>query len=225
MPEFEFPGASERTGGGGGGKAKRKKWVMIAVGTGIIAIFLVLRNSMKASQAAQTAGTNVPAPMPAVADTGGYPDMTGGIGGMSGTGMDQTLATYLAVADQNTSVQMGALNNQLTSIQDQFKTQNEALGAQIAAINAQSAGGTTAATPAQPVTTTTPATTAHPDPTSYSHVIQKGESLYKLAVAQYGSPHAAMAGGIQKIAAANPGIIKDPAKIYAGQTIVIPTKM
>lgn len=218
MAEFELPG------GGGGGSAKRKRWIYIGIGTGIIAIFLVIRNSMKASAPAQTAGTDV-APMPAVADVGGYPDMSGGIGGMSGTGLDQTLATYLAVADQNTSVQMGALNNQLTSIQDQFKTQNGALAAQIAAINAQGAGGTAAATPAQPSTTTTPATTAHPDPTSYSHVIQKGESLYKLAVAQYGSPHAAMTGGIQKIAAANPNVIKDPAKIYAGQTIVIPKTM
>jgi LysM repeat protein len=203
----------------GGGGNKRKKWIMIGIGTGLIAIFLVIRNSMKASAPAQADAASIPAADPALMDTGGYPDMTGGIGGMSGTGLDQTLATYLAVADQNTSVQMGALNNQLTSIQDQYKTQNDALSAQIAAINTKTAGTTAAATPAHPTTTTTPATTAHPAPTSFSYVIKKGDTLSALAAKQYGK-QPAYASGIKEIAAASH--ISNPNSLKVGQTVVIP---
>jgi LysM repeat protein len=205
----------EMTQGGG----KRKKWVMIAIGTAVIAIFLVIRNSMKASSGAQADAANIPVSDPSIADVGGYPDMTGGIGGMSGTGMDQTLATYLAVADQNTSVQMGALNNQLTAIQQQYKADNQALSDQIAAMNKNTAGTTAAATPAHPPTTTTPTTTAHPAPTSFSYVIKKGDTLSALAAKQYGK-QAAYKSGIKEIAAASH--IKNPNVIKVGQTVVIP---
>src|SRR4051812_8992715 len=121
----------EEVGGGGGGSSKKKKWIWIAVGTGLIAIFLVLRNSMRNAAApastVDATGTDI---TPTVTDTGGYPSDSFG-GGISGTGMDQTLATYLAIADQNSSIQMGALNNQLSSMQDQWKTTNSSLQDQI----------------------------------------------------------------------------------------------
>jgi LysM repeat protein len=200
------------------GGGRKKKWIMIGIGTGLIAIFLVIRNSMKASAPAQADAANIPAADPAIMDTGGYPDMTGGIGGMSGTGLDQTLATYLAVADQNTSVQMGALNNQLTTIQDQYKTQNAALSAQIAAMNTKSVT-TAAAAPAQPITTTSPTQTAHPAPSSFTYVIKKGDTLSALASKQYGK-QAAYKSGIKEIAAASH--ISNPNSLKAGQTVVIP---
>lgn len=209
-----------------GGSSKKKKWLLIAIGTGVIAIFLLIKKSMSANAAAQAAAataaaTPQPDPTATITDTGAYPSDNFG-GGISGTGMDQTLATYLAIADQNTSVQMGALNNQLGTIQNQMNTQNAAITDQINKINTAPVAAAVAA-PAQPVTTTTPAQTAHPDPTSITHVVQKGENLYRLAIAQYGTPHAAMAGGIATIAKANN--ISNPNKIYAGQTIQIPTKI
>lgn len=216
---------------GGGGSSKKKKWIMIAIGTGLIAIFLVIKRSMAgaaAQQAAQASSTDTQAATnPVVTDTGSYPADSFG-GGISGTGMDQTLSTYLAIADQNTNVQLGAVSDALKGIQDQMNTSNAALQAQITSMNAQQTATNLNNAP-QPPVTTTPATTAHPDPaaaTTYvTHTITKGEDLYRLAVAQYGSPHAAMAGGIKTIQAANPTIIKDPNKIYAGQTIKIPTKI
>lgn len=207
---------------GGGGSDKKKKWIMIGIGTGLIAIFLVIKRSMAASQAAAAAAaSSTPAQaVTSIGDTGSYPaDMTGGI---SGTGMDQTMATYLAIADQNTSVQMGAVSDQLKAIQDQMNTSNAALQAQIAAKNAQSTVTQAQAAP-QPPVTTTPATTSHPDPTSYTYTVKKGDNLYELAKAQYGSAHAAMTGGIQTIARANN--LANPNRIYAGQTITIPTKI
>ena len=194
---------------------------MIAIGTGIIAIFLVIRRSTAQANAAAQQAAAAPA-APTITDTGAYPSDSFG-GGISGTGMDQTLSTYLAIADQNSNVQMGAVADQLHTIQDQMNTNNAALQAQITAMNATATAGNLNQA-AQPPVTTTPASTSHPDPASITHVVQKGESLYKLAVQQYGSPHLAMAGGIQRIAAANPAI-KDPNKIYTGQTIQIPTKL
>src|SRR6478609_9374626 len=98
----------------GGGSGKKRKWIMIAIGTGIIAIFLVIRRSNQAAtqQAAAPAA-------PVTTDTGAYPSDSFG-GGISGTGMDQTLSTYLAIADQNASVQMGAVNDTLHTLQDQM---------------------------------------------------------------------------------------------------------
>ena len=116
----------EEVGAGGGGSGKKRKWIMIGIGTAIIAIFLVIRNASKASQAAQqNAAANAPAAAatPQITDTGGYPNDSFG-GGISGTGMDQTLATYLAIADQNSSVQMGAVNDTLHTLQDQMNTNN-----------------------------------------------------------------------------------------------------
>src|SRR6476619_6072480 len=127
----------------GGGSDKKKKWIMIGIGTAIIAIFLVIRNASKASQAAQQAqAANAPAPAPQITDTGSYPTDSFG-GGVSGTGMDQTLATYLAIADQNASVQQ-----------------------QITAIN--TAHTVAGAIPTLPATTTTTDNTSHPDPHSIS---------------------------------------------------------
>jgi nucleoid-associated protein YgaU len=216
----------EEVGGGGGGK--KKKWIMIAAGTGIILIILVIKKSQQAAAAqagaaATAAATPQPDPAATITDTGAYPSDTFG-GGISGTGMDQTLSTYLAIADQNTSVQMGAISNQLSAIQDQMKTGNINLQDQITAINSKQNVAAIAQAPAQPITTTTPAASAHPSPTSVTHVVTKGETLYGLAVKQYGSPHAAMVGGIKTIQTANPNI-KNPNLIYAGQSIKIPTKM
>lgn len=207
-----------------GGNPNKRKWVLIAIGTGVIAIFLLIRRSMNANAAAAATAAATPQPNPAatITDTGAYPSDTFG-GGISGTGMDQTLSTYLAIADQNTSVQMGALNDKLGAIQSQFTGQNADLQKQISAINTGQVAAAVAA-PAQPVTTSTPAQTAHPDPTMITHVVQKGDNLYRLAIAQYGSPHAAISGGgIATIAKANN--IVNPNKIYAGQTIQIPTKL
>lgn len=211
----------------GGGGNKKKKWMFIAAGVGVMLIYLVIKKSqqaaaVQANAAATAAATPQPDPAATITDTGAYPSDSFG-GGISGTGMDQTLSTYLAIADQNSNVQMGALNNQLTTIQSQMNTQNQALTDQINAINAAPHIAAVAAAPAVPITTTTAATTSHPDPTSITHVVQKGETLYGLAVKQYGSPHLAMAGGIQSIAKANN--IANPNKIKAGQTIKIPTKM
>src|SRR6476619_359329 len=152
--------------GGGGGSDKKKRWIMIGIGTAIIAIFLVIRNSTRASQAAQqNAAANAPAPIPQITDTGGYPNDSFG-GGMSGTGMDQTLATYLAIADQNASVQMGAVNDTLHTLQDQMNNNNATLQQQITAIN--TAHTVAGAVPALPVTTSTADNTSHPDPHSIS---------------------------------------------------------
>jgi LysM repeat protein len=201
----------------GGGGNKKKKWIFIAAGTGIILIFLVIRKSQ------QAAATPQPDPAATITDTGAYPSDNFG-GGISGTGMDQTLATYLAIADQNTSVQMGSLNNQLATIQEQMNTQNKSLTDQINSMNHLQTETAIKAAPAQPITPTTSVNSSHPDPTSVTHVIQKGETIYGLAVKQYGSAHAAMAGGIKTIQAANPNI-KNPNLIYAGQSLKIPTKM
>jgi nucleoid-associated protein YgaU len=206
----------EEIGGGGG---KKKKWILIGVGTGLIAIFLVLRNSMQRAAAVQTADSaGAPEPLQ-VTDMGGYPDMTGGI---SGTGMDQTLATYLAVADQNTAVQMGGVTDVLHTIQTQMNTNNQNLQDQITAMNHAQTIGAIAATPSVPATITTPATTAHPAPTSITHVVQKGETLSGIATAQYGK-QPAYAKGIKQVAALNK--ISNVNKILPGQKILLPAKL
>lgn len=152
--------------GGAAAGSKKKKWIYIMAGTGLIAIFLIIRNSMQASQTAAVAD-----PLPAdpqITDTGSYPSDSFG-GGISGTGMDQTLATYLAIADQNSTIQMDSLNKQLSVIQDQMNTNNSTLQSQITALNTAAAVSNVATTP-QPVTTSTPDTTAHPNPNSITLV-------------------------------------------------------
>jgi nucleoid-associated protein YgaU len=182
-----------------GGNDKKKKWIMIGIGTGIIAIFLLIRNSMNNAAATQT--TAAPEPVTSIADQGSYPnDMTGGI---SGTGMDQTLATYLAIADQNSSVQMEALNKSMTTIQNQMNTNNQALQEQITAMNSKQ-------------------TTSHPSPTTITHVVQKGETLSGIASKQYGK-QPAYASGIKQVAALNK--ISNPNKISVGQKILLPAKL
>ena len=214
-----------------GGSNKKKKWIMIAIGGVLILLFVFIRNagrnaSAAAAGAANAQANNVAAAQtPTVVDTGAYPDLTSG----GGAAFNQTMSTYLAMADQNTSTQMSALNNELGTVQNQMNTQNQALQDQMAAINASiHQAGVTNST--QPVTTTTPATTAHPDPASvtdvaqgYNYTVKRGDSLYHLAVTQYGTPHLAMTGGINTIAKANN--IANPNRIYAGQKIFIPNKM
>jgi nucleoid-associated protein YgaU len=199
------------------GGDKKKKWIMIGIGTGIIAIFLLIRNSMNNAAATQT--TAAPEPVTSIADQGSYPgDFTGGI---SGTGMDQTLATYLAIADQNTNVQMEALNKTMTSVQDQNKTMNQALQDQITAMNSKQTTAAMSVNP-QPVTTSTPATTSHPSPTTITHVVQKGETLSGIASKQYGK-QPAYASGIKQVAALNK--ISNPNKLSIGQKILLPAKL
>src|SRR4051812_19830344 len=211
---------------GGGSSSKKKKWIMIGIGTALIAIFLVIRNSMRAAQnnAAVSTTTDQQATLPTITDTGSYPSDSFG-GGISGTGMDQTLATYLAIADQNTAVQMGALNDTLKGYQDNMNTSNAALQAQITAINAKSTATNLNQAPQLPVTTT-PASTAHPTPaapTTYiSHVVKKGETISEIATAQYGK-QPAYAKGIKEISTINK--LSNPNKIAEGQTIKIPTKL
>jgi nucleoid-associated protein YgaU len=211
---------------GGGRSAKKKKWIWIAVGTGVIAIFLLIRKQMTAATAANAAAaaaaaTPQPDPAATITGTGAYPaDMTGGI---SGTGMDQTLSTYLAIADQNTAVQMQALNNQLGTIQSQVNAQNADLANQIAGINAQKAAVSTP-TP-QPIIASTPTTTAHPDPsapTTITHTVQKGETLSGITTDQYGKQQA-YATGIKTVATMNK--ISNPNLIYPGQKIILPSHL
>jgi nucleoid-associated protein YgaU len=200
-----------------GGNDKKKKWIMIGIGTGIIAIFLLIRNSMNNAAAQPT--TAAPEPVTSIADQGSYPgDFTGGI---SGTGMDQTLATYLAIADQNTNVQMEALNKTMTSVQDQNKTMNQALQDQITAMNSKQTTAAMSSNP-QPVTTSTPAITSHPAPTTITHVVTKGETLSGIASKQYGK-QPAYATGIKQVAALNK--ISNPNKISVGQKILLPAKL
>lgn len=199
------------------GGDKKKKWIMIGIGTGIIAIFLLIRNSM--NNAATQTTTAAPEPVTSIADQGSYPeDMTGGI---SGTGMDQTLATYLAIADQNSSVQMESLNKSLTTIQTQMNSNNQALQEQITAMNSKQTTAAMSVNP-QPVTTSTPATTSHPSPTTITHVVQKGETLSGIASKQYGK-QPAYASGIKQVAALNK--ISNPNKISVGQKILLPAKL
>jgi nucleoid-associated protein YgaU len=204
--------------GGGGGSSKKRKWMMIGIGTAIIAIFLVIRNSMRQSAAAPAADTTAISPQ--ITDTGSYPSDSFG-GGISGTGMDQTLATYLAIADQNSSIQMGALNDSLKTMQDQWKTTNSSLQDQITALNSKSTVNNITVAP-QPPTTTTPATTSHPNPTSITHVVTKGETLSGIVSKQYGK-QPAYARGIKSVAALNK--ISNPSKISVGQKIVLPAKI
>lgn len=205
--------------GGGGGSDKKKKWIMIGIGTGLIAIFLVIRNSMR-NNAATTAPADTSTITPEITDTGSYPTDSFG-GGTSGTGMDQTLATYLAIADQNSSVQYGALNDQLKSAQSQWTTTNASLQDQITAMNTKATANGIAATP-QPTTTTTPATTSHPNPTSITHVVTKGETLSGIVSKQYGK-QPAYASGIKTVAAMNR--LANPNKLSVGQKIVLPAKI
>lgn len=215
----------------GGASDKKKKWVMIAIGGVLILLFVFIRNSARNANAA-AAGANqaqanntAAAQDPTVIDTGGYPDLSSG----GAAAFNQTLSTYLAIADQNASVQMSAVNNELSTVKDQMNTTNSALQAQMSDLANQIHNQNIQAIP-QPVTTTTPATTAHPDPTAtttanqgYDYIVKHGDSLYKLAVTQYGTPHLAMTGGINTIAKANN--IANPNRIYAGQKIFIPNKM
>lgn len=147
----------EEVGQSGG----KKKWMMIGIGGAILLIFIVVRNSARNSVApAPASDPNATSPTPTVIDTGAYPTM-------DATGMNQTLSTYLAIADQNTSTQMSALNNELGTIQNQMNTQNATLQAQILAMNTNHTADSIGATN-QPITTTTPETTAHPNPNSIS---------------------------------------------------------
>lgn len=203
----------DEVGSAGGNK---KKWIYIAIGTGIIAIFLVIRNSTRTATDVQAVDTITPA----ITDTGSYPSDSFG-GGTSGTGMDQTLSTYLAIADQNSSIQMGALNNQLTSIQSQFKTTSDALQSQINAINSKTTVGNIAKAP-QPPVTTTPVNTSHPDPRSVTHIVRKGETLSGITAKQYGKQQA-YAKGIKEVASLNK--ILNPNKIAVGQKIILPAKL
>jgi len=159
----------------GEGGSKKKKWIMIGIGTALIAIFLVIRNSMRQS-AAPVDTTPI---TPQITDTGGYPSDSFG-GGISGTGMDQTLATYLAIADQNSTMQMSAVSDQLKLVQSQMNTQNTALKDQIAAMNTKATAGNIGTAPT-PATTSTPATTAHPDP-------------HKITLIHYGTYHTPKGG-------------------------------
>src|SRR3954465_8129275 len=208
----------EEVGGGGGG-SKKKKWIMIGIGTGLIAIFLVIRNSMRTAQAvpADTTATDI---TPTITDTGGYPADSFG-GGISGTGMDQTLATYLAIADQNSSVQYQAISDQLKTAQSQWTTTNKNLQDQITAMNTKATENNIIAAP-QPPVITTPATTSHPAPASITHVVQKGETLSGIASKQYGK-QPAYARGIKAVAALNK--IANPSKISVGQKIILPAKV
>lgn len=191
---------------------------MIGIGTAVIAIFLVIRNSMRASQTAQAVQADPITPQ--VTDTGGYPAGNFG-GGISGTGMDQTLATYLAIADQNSSMQMSAISDQLKNAQDQWTTTSKSLQDQITAMNTKSTVNNIGSA-AQPPTNTTPATTAHPNPTSITHVVTKGETLSGIVAAQYGK-QPAYAKGIKEVATLNK--IANPNRISVGQKIVLPAKI
>jgi LysM repeat protein len=198
---------------------------MIAIGVGVIAIFIVIRNASAKAAAANaessTATQDQTNAVPTITDTGSYPmDMTGGV---SGTGMDQTLSTYLAIADQNTSVQMGAVANQLNSIQSQMNVNNKALQDQITAQNGKSTSAAIAAAPAQPIITSTPAATSHPAPSSYSYTVKKGDTLSAIAVKQYGSKKAAYGGGIASITKASH--LSNPNVLKTGQVITVPFKM
>jgi len=204
---------------GGGGSDKKRKWMMIGIGTGLIAIFLVIRNSMRNSAATQ-AVADTSTITPEITDTGSYPADSFG-GGISGTGMDQTLATYLAIADQNTSVQYGALNDSLKAAQDQWTTANTHLQDQITAMNVKATTNNIVATP-QPLITSTPSTTAHPTPSSITHVVTKGETLSGIVSKQYGK-QPAYASGIKTVAAMNK--LANPNKISVGQKIVLPAKI
>jgi nucleoid-associated protein YgaU len=203
----------------GGGSDKKKKWMMIGIGTGLIAIFLVIRNSMRNAAATQTVADTSQI-TPEITDQGSYPSDSFG-GGISGTGMDQTLATYLAIADQNTSTQYGALNDQLKAAQDQWTTTNQNLQDQITAMNVKVTTNNIVATP-QPLITSTPHTTAHPTPTSITHVVAKGETLSGIVSKQYGK-QPAYASGIKTVAAMNK--LANPNKISVGQKIVLPAKI
>jgi nucleoid-associated protein YgaU len=204
---------------GGGGSDKKRKWMMIGIGTGLIAIFLVIRNSMRNSAATQ-AVADTSTITPEITDTGSYPADSFG-GGISGTGMDQTLATYLAIADQNTSVQYGALNDSLKAAQDQWTTANTHLQDQITAMNVKATTNNIVTAP-QPTITSTPSTTAHPTPSSITHVVTKGETLSGIVSKQYGK-QPAYASGIKTVAAMNK--LANPNKISVGQKIVLPAKI
>jgi LysM repeat protein len=205
---------------GGGGSSRKKKWIMIGIGTGLIAIFLVIRNSMRATQAAQSVPADPSTITPTITDTGGYPSDSFG-GGISGTGMDQTLATYLAIADQNSSVQYQAISDQMKTQQDQWTTTNKALQDQISALNVKATENNIVAAPQAPVVST-PATTAHPAPTSITHVVTKGETLSGIVSKQYGK-QPAYKTGIKEVAALNK--IPNPNKIAVGQKISLPAKL
>jgi LysM repeat protein len=209
----------DEVGGGGGGSDKKRKWMMIGIGTGLIAIFLVIRNSMRNSAATQ-AVADTSTITPEITDTGSYPSDSFG-GGISGTGMDQTLATYLAIADQNTSVQYGALNDSLKAAQDQWTTANTHLQDQITAMNVKATTNNIVTAP-QPTITSTPNTTAHPTPSSITHVVTKGETLSGIVSKQYGK-QPAYASGIKTVAAMNK--LANPNKISVGQKIILPAKI
>ena len=214
----------------GGGSDKKKKWIMIAIGGVLILLFVFIRNSARNAQAAaagasQAQSNNVAAAQdPTIVDTGSYPDLSSG----GGAAFNQTLSTYLAIADQNSSIQMSAVNNELSTVKDQMNTSNSALQAQMSDLANQIHNQNIQATP-QPVTTTTPATTAHPDPTAtttanqgYNYIVKHGDTLSQIAATQWGK-QAAYHGGIQKIASLNN--ISNPNRIQTGQKIFIPNKM
>lgn len=71
--------------------------------------------------------------------------------------------------------------------------------------NVQSGSSSTAPSPATPASTTK------------TYVVQKGDSLSKIAKHEYGN-----ANDWRKIFEANKDIIKDPDLIYPGQTLKIP---
>src|SRR5689334_18633291 len=139
----------EMTEGGG----RKKKWLYLAGGTVLIIVFLFFRRTQQqaAIDAANNAGTTAAATQnPSIVDTGSYPDFSGG-SAQDAIGLNQALSTYLAVADQNTSVQMSALNDTLTNMQNHMDTTSASLQQQINALNLTK---TTAAAATNPPTVT-----------------------------------------------------------------------
>ena len=79
--------------------------------------------------------------------------------------------------------------------------------------NVQSGSSSTAPTPAAPATPTGTTGTS----SSRTYVVEKGDSLSKIAKREYGD-----ANKWPRIYEANKDLIKDPDLIYPGQTLKIP---
>jgi LysM repeat protein len=212
----------EMTEGGGG---KKKKWLYLAGGTIIIIVFLFFRRTASQAQAdaAATSGTTAAATQdPSIVDTGSYPDFSGGTA-QDAIGLNQALSTYLAVADQNTSVQMSALNDTLTNMQSHMDTTSASLQQQINSLNLTKT--TTAAAINPPTVTPGPIqTTSHPAPATPagSYVtVTKGMTLSGIASKAYGK-QVAYQKGIKDISTANK--LSNPNRLSVGQKIFVPAK-